>query len=140
MPDPSPMQILNALTVDVEDYFQVSAFEDQIDRNQWASYPSRVVNNTRRLLDLFDHHATQATFFILGWTAREFPLLVAEIRDRGHELGSHSFWHRLVYHQTPDEFRLDLRDSLKAIDDRQAAQFQQQHATQVARLREPHQN
>ena len=111
------MPILNALTVDVEDFFQVSAFEDQVDRNQWASYPSRVVNNTRRLLDLFDRHATQATFFVLGWTAREFPLLVEEIRDRGHELGSHSFWHRLVYHQTPDEFRLDLRDSLKAIDD-----------------------
>ena len=109
--------MLNAFTVDVEDYYQVSAFEDQIDRKDWPSYPSRVVNNTHRLLDLLDRHATKATFFILGWTAREFPHLVEEIRDRGHEIGSHSFWHRLVYHQTPDEFRIDLRDSLKAIED-----------------------
>ncbi len=109
--------MLNAFTVDVEDYYQVSAFEDQIDRGAWHGYPSRVVANTQRLLDLLDQHATRATFFVLGWTAREFPQLVEEIRDRGHELGSHSFWHRLVYRQTPDEFRMDLRDSIKAIDD-----------------------
>lgn len=109
--------MLNAFTVDVEDYYQVSAFEDQIDRGAWHGYPSRVVANTQRLLDLLDQHATKATFFVLGWTAREFPQLVEEIRDRGHELGSHSFWHRLVYRQTPDEFRMDLRDSIKAIAD-----------------------
>ncbi len=110
-------EILDAFTVDVEDYFQVSAFEDRIDRDAWSRYPSRVVGNTQRLLDLLDQHATKATFFILGWTAREYPRLVEEIRDRGHEIGSHSFWHRLVYNQTPDEFLLDLRDSLKAIED-----------------------
>ena len=117
MPDQSQMGILNALTVDVEDYFQVSAFEDQVDRKQWATYPSRVVDNTYRLLDLFERHATLATFFVLGWTAREFPQLVKEIHNRDHELGSHGFWHRLVYRQTPDEFRIDLRDSVQAIED-----------------------
>jgi polysaccharide deacetylase family protein (PEP-CTERM system associated) len=109
--------ILNALTVDVEDYYQVSAFEDQIDRKEWSSYPSRVVDNTNRLLDLFDRHETKATFFILGWTAKEHPQLVQEIHTRGHELGSHSFWHRLVYGQTPEQFRTDLKDSIQAIED-----------------------
>jgi len=109
--------MLNAFTVDVEDYYQVSAFEDQIARADWPNYPARVVDNTRRLLDLLDEHATKATFFILGWTARQFPHLVAQIRDRGHELGSHGFWHRLIYTQSPAEFRADLRDSLTAIED-----------------------
>lgn len=109
--------MLNAFTVDVEDYYQVSAFENRIHRNTWSDYPSRVVANTHNLLDLLDHHTTKATFFILGWTARNYPHLVAEIRDRGHEIGSHSYWHRLVYQQSPDEFRTDLRDSLSAIED-----------------------
>lgn len=109
--------MLNAFTVDVEDYFQVSGFEDHVDRRDWASYPSRVVDNTHRLLDLLDRHATRATFFVLGWTAHHYPELVAEIRRRGHELGSHSYWHRLIYRQTPDEFRRDLRDSIAAIQD-----------------------
>ena len=109
--------ILNALTVDVEDYFQVSAFENQIERNQWHTFPSRVVNNTHRLLDLFERHNVKATFFILGWIAHEYPQLVADIHSQGHELGTHSFWHQLVYQQTPDEFRNDLRDSIQAIKD-----------------------
>jgi polysaccharide deacetylase family protein (PEP-CTERM system associated) len=111
------LPMLNAFTIDVEDYFQVSAFEDRIDRAAWKTYPSRVVGNTLRLLDLLDRRSTRATFFVLGWTAVEYPELMATIRDRGHELGSHSFWHRLVYRQTPAEFRIDLRDSLRAIED-----------------------
>ena len=74
-----------------------------------------MVDNTLRLLDLLDRHDTKATFFVLGWTAAQFPHLVREIHERGHELGAHSFWHRLVYRQTPDEFRTDLRDSISAI-------------------------
>lgn len=109
--------LLNAFTVDVEDYYQVSAFEDRISHDDWHDYPSRVVNNTQRLLDLLDLHETTATFFILGWTARHYPYLVREIHDRGHELGSHSYWHQLIYTQTPKEFRGDLRESLKAIED-----------------------
>ena len=97
--------MLNAFTVDVEDFFQVSAFEDVIPRTDWPTFPSRAVDNTTRLLDLLDRHRVKATFFILGWIAREYPQLVEQIYRRGHELGSHSFWHRLVYQQTPDEFR-----------------------------------
>ncbi len=114
---PSHSAMLNAFTVDVEDYYQVSAFEDKIPRSQWSDYPSRVVRNTLRLLDLLDQYGTRGTFFVLGWTARRFPDLIEEIHYRGHELGSHSFWHRLVYSQSPAEFRQDLRDSVKAIED-----------------------
>jgi polysaccharide deacetylase family protein (PEP-CTERM system associated) len=109
--------MLNAFSVDVEDYFQVSAFENQIARSTWKDYSPRVVENTIRLLDLLDQNVTRGTFFVLGWTANEFPDLVREIRDRGHEIGSHGYWHRLIYRQTPDEFRTDLRDSIKAIQD-----------------------
>ncbi len=115
--NPRSPSMLNAFTIDVEDYYQVSAFEDRIDRDHWVTYPSRVVSNTLRLLDLLDEHSTRATLFVLGWTAAKYPRLVEEMHNRGHELGSHSYWHRLVYHQTPDEFRSDLRDSIKAIED-----------------------
>ncbi len=103
------MEILNAFTVEVEEHFQVSAFESTISRDQWASFPSRVVANTRRLLALLDRRAVKATFFVLGWTAKRHPALVREIEAAGHEIASHGFWHRLVYDQTPDEFREDIR-------------------------------
>jgi polysaccharide deacetylase family protein (PEP-CTERM system associated) len=109
--------MLNALTIDVEDYFQVSAFEDHIPRDEWDGYPSRVVSNTHRLLDLLDEHKVRGTFYVLGWVAHRFPGLAHEIRQRGHELGSHSYWHRLVYRMTPGEFRDDLRQSLAALED-----------------------
>ena len=102
------MPILNAFTVDVEDYFQVSAFERQVDRKRWGEYESRVVANTQRLLRLLAGHQVQATFFVLGWVAERFPELVCQIRDEGHEVGSHGYWHRLIYDQTPDEFRADI--------------------------------
>jgi polysaccharide deacetylase family protein (PEP-CTERM system associated) len=107
--------MLNALTVDVEDYFQVTAFERQVQRHQWDQYPSRVVQNTHRLLRMFDQHEVRATFFVLGWVARRFPLLVRQIAQAGHELGCHSYWHRLIYHMRPDEFRADLRQAQSAI-------------------------
>src|SRR5438067_1348270 len=100
---------LNALTVDVEDYFQVSAFDRHVSRDQWDLYPSRVVENTRRLLDMFARHGARATFFILGWVGERYPGLVREIDNGGHEIGCHSYWHRLIYQQTPTEFREDLR-------------------------------
>ena len=109
--------ILNALSVDVEDYYQVSAFERHVPRERWEWYPSRVVTNTQRLLELLDRHRVKATFFVLGWTARAYPDLVREIDAAGHELGSHSYWHRLVYEQDPEEFRADLIDSRSAIED-----------------------
>ena len=101
----------------MEDYFQVTAFERVVDRNDWGHYPSRVVSNTRRLLDLLARHGVRATFFVLGWVAERFPHLVREIDAAGHEIGSHSYWHRLIYQQTPDEFRADLRLSKRVIED-----------------------
>jgi len=101
--------IKNYLTVDVEDYFQVSAFEDIVGKDNWDNYPPRVVENTQRILDLFDSYNVKATFFILGWVAERFPALVKEIDARGHEIGCHSYYHRLVYDLTPDEFREDTR-------------------------------
>ncbi len=103
--------IMNAFTVDVEDYFQVQAFADVIDRKQWDEFPSRVVANTHAVLRLLDAAQVQGTFFILGWVAERFPQLVRDIHKSGHEIGSHSYWHRLIYEMTPDEFREDLRQS-----------------------------
>jgi len=107
----------NAFTVDVEDYYHVSAFEGAVSRDHWADYESRVVANTRRLLELLCRHDVKATFFVLGWVARQHPHLVREIHASGHEIGSHSFWHRLIYEQTPDEFRADLVESRDVLQD-----------------------
>jgi polysaccharide deacetylase family protein (PEP-CTERM system associated) len=112
------MTIPNALTVDVEDYFQVSGFERDISREDWDGYPSRVAQNTRRILSLLAGRSIHATFFVLGWVADRYPELVREIDEAGHEIGSHSYWHRLVYNLSPNEFRDDLcrsRDTLQNI-------------------------
>src|SRR5688572_8791451 len=107
------------MTVDVEDYYHVSVFEGSVPRNQWESLESRVVRNTERLLDLFDEHAVRGTFFVLGLVAERYPSLVRSIATRGHELASHGYAHRLVYEQTPDAFRDDVRRS-KAILEEQS--------------------
>jgi len=99
--------LTNYLTVDVEDYFQVSAFEDIVGKDRWDTYTPRVEENTKKILDLFDSYNVKATFFVLGWIAEKFPALVREIDARGHEIGCHSYYHRLVYDLTPDEFRED---------------------------------
>ena len=103
--------MLHALTIDVEDYFQVTGFERQISRDDWDHYPSRVVPNTMRLLEILESQRVKATFYIMGWVADRFPQLVREIHAAGHEVGSHSYWHRLIYQLSPEEFRRDLRDS-----------------------------
>jgi polysaccharide deacetylase family protein (PEP-CTERM system associated) len=103
--------IVNALTVDVEDYFQVSAFDATVPRSSWDRFESRVVRNTERLLGIFDDARVRGTFFVLGWVAERHPALVRRIVEAGHELGSHGFAHRLIYEQTPDEFRQDLQRS-----------------------------
>lgn len=110
-------QVVNAFTVDVEDYFQVTAFERLVPRADWDRHESRVVANTQRLLSLLARHQIRGTFFVLGWVAARFPNLLREIHAAGHELGTHSFWHRLVYDMTPEEFREDLRSSIAAIED-----------------------
>jgi polysaccharide deacetylase family protein (PEP-CTERM system associated) len=110
------MRPINAFTVDVEDYFQVSAFEKHIARSQWDQYESRVVANTQRILRQLNQHNVQATFFVLGWVADRHPQLVHEIHRAGHEIGSHSYWHRLIYDLSPEEFRDDLRRSRDVLE------------------------
>lgn len=106
-----------AMSVDVEDYFQVQAFAGYAPRESWDGFPSRVEGNTRRLLDLFERTSTQATFFVLGWVARKHPSLVREISDRGHEVASHGMLHRMLTEQTPETFRVDARDSKAVLED-----------------------
>ncbi|HVD93302.1 MAG TPA: XrtA system polysaccharide deacetylase [Vicinamibacterales bacterium] len=103
--------IVNAMTVDVEDYFHVSVFDGLIPRQEWASMESRVCANTERILQLFDEEGITGTFFVLGWVAERFPRLVRDIAARGHEIASHGFEHRLVYDMTPAAFREDIRRS-----------------------------
>lgn len=109
--------MLHAFTVDVEDYFQVSGFADQVRADDWGTFPSRVERSTHRLLDLLDRRQVKATFFVLGWVAERHPALVRAIHDAGHELASHSYWHRLVYELSPEQFRDDLRRSRQVIED-----------------------
>ena len=109
--------VTNAISIDVEDYFQVSGFERSVSRDDWDHYPSRVVQNTRRLLGIMERHRVQGTFFVLGWVAEKFPFLVKEICAQGHEIGSHSYWHRLIYDLKPEEFRKDLRRSIDILQD-----------------------
>lgn len=99
----------NALTVDVEDYFHVTAFERSINSCDWDCMPLRVEDNTKRVLDLFDSYSVKATFFILGWVAQRCPAIVKEIAARGHEVASHGYGHKLVYNIGPDAFRDDVR-------------------------------
>ena len=106
---------VNVMSIDVEDYFQVSAFESVVPRDRWDACESRVVANTSRLLDLFAEHQVHGTFFVLGWVAERHPALIRRIADLGHELASHSYWHRLVYDLTPATFREDLAQARDVI-------------------------
>jgi polysaccharide deacetylase family protein (PEP-CTERM system associated) len=101
--------VVNAMSVDVEDYFQVNAFDAVVPRARWDSLESRVCGNTERLLAMFDSAGVTATFFVLGWVAERFPSLVTAIAAHGHEIASHGYAHRLIYDQTPAAFRDDVR-------------------------------
>ena len=109
--------IVNAMSVDVEDYFQASAFDRVVSRADWHGLESRVVGNTHRLLTLFDQHGVRATFFVLGWVAERFPALVREIADLGHEVASHGFHHQLIYTLAPEQFREDVRRAKAVVED-----------------------
>jgi polysaccharide deacetylase family protein (PEP-CTERM system associated) len=109
--------ILNAMTVDVEDYFQVSAFEESIHRKDWNKLPCRVETNTRRILELFAEHEVYATFFLLGWVAERYPGLVRQIADLGHEVASHGFSHVRVTQQQPREFSRDISKTKALLED-----------------------
>src|SRR6476620_9273007 len=99
------------LTVLVEDYFHVGAFENLIQQRNWANFEPRYEQNTRKALDLLDQFNTKATFFVLGWIAEQNPRLIREIVSRGHEVASRGFYHRSVRQLTPEEFREDVRRS-----------------------------
>jgi polysaccharide deacetylase family protein (PEP-CTERM system associated) len=111
--------ISNALTVDVEDYFQVSAFRDQVSPDDWPQFESRVVANTHRVLDVFADAGVTATFFVLGWIAEHHPQLVREIAARGHEIACHGYSHQLIYGQSPQVFGEETRRA-KALLENQA--------------------
>lgn len=112
-----PVSITNAMTVDVEDYFHVSAFAKVIDRSHWDRYECRVENNTRKLLGMLACHKVKATFFVLGWVASRYPGLVREIADAGHEIACHGLTHRLVYEQTPREFHDETKTAKALLED-----------------------
>jgi len=109
--------VVNAMTVDVEDYFQVSAFEKCIRREDWPKWPVRVENNTRRVLDLFAAHGVQATFFVLGWVAERYPGLVRDISAAGHEVASHGYGHERVTTLTREAFRHSIVHSKRLLED-----------------------
>lgn len=107
----------NAFTIDVEDYFQVEGFAGAIDRASWDGYETRVCANTFAILDLLARHGVRATFFVLGWVARKHPEVVRRIAAAGHEVASHGMTHRLVYSQTPEEFRRETHDAKALLED-----------------------
>jgi polysaccharide deacetylase family protein (PEP-CTERM system associated) len=109
--------VQNALTFDVEDYFHVETFRDIVALDDWGRFEPRVVESTRRILDLLDRRATRATFFVLGWVAERWPALVRDIHARGHELGCHSHRHRMVTRMDRETFRDDVRRAKAAIED-----------------------
>src|ERR1043165_109852 len=108
MRDPLPLQpgmaICNALTIDVEDYFQVSALAPYIPRSEWDVRECRVEGNIDRILQMLDDYGSRATFFTLGWIAERYPKLIRRIVDRGHELASHGFAHQRATRQSPAAF------------------------------------
>lgn len=107
----------NALTVDVEDYFQVSAFENNIDRNNWDNLAHRVASNVDRILSIFDEFDAQATFFVLGWVAERYPEIVTKIVDNGHELASHGYGHQRVSDLSRDDFIDDITRAKHILED-----------------------
>jgi polysaccharide deacetylase family protein (PEP-CTERM system associated) len=106
---PAAAPPVNVMSIDVEDYFHASAFAANFPRLNWNRLEHRVESNTLRLLDILAEYKVHGTFFVLGWVADRYPTLVRRISEAGHEIASHSFWHRLVYDLSPADFREDLR-------------------------------
>ncbi len=117
MNDTAAGEIRNAMTVDVEDYFQVSAFEKYIARADWDALEPRVERNTNRILDLFAEHGVKATFFVLGWVAERYPSLLRRMADEGHEIASHGYSHVRASEQSEAEFRQDVSRARKLLED-----------------------
>ncbi len=107
----------NALTIDVEDYFHVSAFEKNITRTQWERLPQRALRNTNRVLDILDYWGLRGTFFILGWIARRHPGMVRRIASSGHEVACHGYAHQRITSISPKVFREDVSTARKLLQD-----------------------
>jgi len=116
------MTITNALTVDVEDYYHVTAFSKTIKKENWCNYESRVEKNTYRLLEIYSEKKIKGTFFVLGWVAKKYPHLVRAIAADGHEVACHGYSHQLIYNQTPKIFREETI-AAKSILEEQAQTF-----------------
>jgi polysaccharide deacetylase family protein (PEP-CTERM system associated) len=110
-------RVVNAMTIDVEDYFHVSAFDGIVPRSRWDALESRVCANTDRILAIFDEAKVTATFFVLGWVADRYPALVRRIADARHEIASHGYAHRLVYDQTRSAFQADVTRARQILED-----------------------
>jgi polysaccharide deacetylase family protein (PEP-CTERM system associated) len=107
--------MVNAITVDVEEYFHATEVQQTLGDTEWRFLPSRLQHQVHTILELFQRKNVQGTFFILGWVAERFPALVREIADAGHEIACHSYAHRLVYELSPTDFRADTRRAMSAI-------------------------
>lgn len=114
---PNVSPTVNALTIDVEDYFQVSAFEKHIAFDDWDSIEPRVARNVERILELLEQRNVKATFFVLGWVAKRFPALLRRVVDAGHEIASHGLRHTRVTEQGRDDFRQDVTDTKRILED-----------------------
>lgn len=114
---PGARRAVPIFSVDVEDWFQVSAFEKYVARSEWPSRESRVERNTENILTLLDESKSTGTFFTLGWVAQRFPKLVRAIVDAGHEIASHGFWHERIHTITEAQFREDVRSAKAIIED-----------------------
>src|SRR5207245_4316892 len=108
---------LNAFSVDVEDWYQVSDFEAVVGLAEWGKYESRVARNTDRILALLDEAGVRGTFFVLTWNAERHPEVVRRIAIAGHEIASHGYAHRLIYEQTPEAFRADISRAKAVLED-----------------------
>ena len=108
---------LAAFSADVEDYYQAEALRSFCPRERWDDFEDRTARNTEKLLEILDAHAARGTFFVLGWTAERHPDLVRRISSRGHEIGSHGYAHELIYRQSPETFRRDVRRARKLLQD-----------------------
>jgi len=111
------MKPLAALSVDVEDYFQVESLRSFCPRERWHEFEDRTEASTERVLDVLEAHDARATFFVLAWSAERHPGLVRRIAQRGHEIASHGYAHELVTRQSPEEFRADVRKARRLLQD-----------------------
>ena len=113
----APGSLTNALTIDVEDYFQVSAFAPHIKRSEWNTRECRIERNVTRILEMLSHDQTKATFFTLGWIAERYPQLIRQIADQGHEIASHGYGHERASDLTEDAFFSDIHRAKVILED-----------------------